>query len=201
MGALADAKVIPIPTRAEDGFRLTAEQLRAAITPRTKLLVLPFPNNPTGAVMRREHLEEIADVLRGTDIIVLSDEIYAEMTFGRERHVSIAEIDGMKRADDCGQRLFQSLCHDRLAVGLCRQTGANFKADDQNPSICHYVRAHYQPVRGGGGLRHCDDEIEAMVVQYDMRRRLLVDSLNQMGLSCFSPEGAFYVFPVSSPPD
>lgn len=96
MGALADARVVPIPTRAEDGFRLTAQQLRAAITPRTKLLVLPFPNNPTGAVMRREHLEEIAQVLRGTDIVVLSDEIYAEMTFGRERHVSIAEIDGMR---------------------------------------------------------------------------------------------------------
>ena len=83
MGELADAKVVPIPTRAKDGFRLTAEQLRAAITPRTKLLVLPFPNNPTGAVMRREHLEEIAQVLRGTDIMVLSDEIYAEMTFGQ----------------------------------------------------------------------------------------------------------------------
>ena len=96
MGVLADAKVVPIPTKAEDGFRLTAQQLRDAITPKTKLLVFPFPNNPTGAVMRREHLEEIAQVLRGTDIIVLSDEIYAEMTFGQGRHVSIAELDGMR---------------------------------------------------------------------------------------------------------
>src|SRR5699024_8380283 len=86
---------VPVPLKAENGFRLTAAELKAAITPKTKLLVLPFPCNPTGAVMRREHLEEIAAVLRGTDITVLSDEIYAELTYGYDRHVSIAGLDGM----------------------------------------------------------------------------------------------------------
>ncbi|WP_288283940.1 aminotransferase class I/II-fold pyridoxal phosphate-dependent enzyme, partial [uncultured Anaerotruncus sp.] len=94
--ALTDGVPVPIATKPEDGFRLTPEALRAAITPKTKLLVLPFPNNPTGGIMRREHLEAVAEVLRGTDIMVLSDEIYAELTYGGERHVSFAEIDGMK---------------------------------------------------------------------------------------------------------
>lgn len=93
---LAGGNVITIETKQEDNFRLTAQQLREAITPKTKLLILPFPNNPTGGVMRREHLEEIAEVLRGTNIMVLSDEIYAELTYGSERHVSIAEIEGMR---------------------------------------------------------------------------------------------------------
>ena len=92
---LAGGVAVAIETRAADDFRLTAAALKAAITPKTKLLILPYPNNPTGGVMRREHLEEIAEVLRGTDIMVLSDEIYAELTYGGERHVSFAEIDGM----------------------------------------------------------------------------------------------------------
>ena len=195
MGALADAKVVPIPTRAEDGFRLTAEQLRAAITPRTKLLVLPFPNNPTGAVMRREHLGEIAQVLRGTDIVVLSDEIYAEMTYGRERHVSIAEIDGMRERTIVVNGFSKAYAMTGWRLGYAAGPAPVLKQMTkihQFAIMCAPTTSQYAAVEA---LRHCDDEIEAMVVQYDMRRRLLVDSLNQMGLSCFSPEGAFYVFP------
>ena len=93
---MAGATPVPVVTRAEDGFRLTPEALRAAVTPRTKLLILPFPNNPTGGVMRRQHLEAVAAVLRDTDVMVLSDEIYGELTYGGERHVSIASLPGMQ---------------------------------------------------------------------------------------------------------
>ena len=195
MGALADAKVIPIPTRAEDGFRLTAGQLRAAITPKTKLLVLPFPNNPTGAVMRREHLEEIAQVLRGTDILVLSDEIYAELTFGQKRHVSIAEIDGMKERTVVINGFSKAYAMTGWRLGYAAGPApiiAQMTKIHQFAIMCAPTTSQYAAVEA---LKNCDDEIKSMAVQYDMRRRLLVDSLNQMGLSCFSPEGAFYVFP------
>ena len=96
LSRMAGGVAVPIVTRAEDGFRLTAAALRAAITPRTKMLVLPFPNNPTGGVMRREHLEEIAEVLRGTEIMVLSDEIYGELTYGEREHVSITSLPDMQ---------------------------------------------------------------------------------------------------------
>lgn len=195
MGALADAKVVPIPTRAEDGFRLTAEQLRAAITPRTKLLVLPFPNNPTGAVMRREHLGEIAQVLRGTDIVVLSDEIYAEMTYGRERHVSIAEIDGMRERTIVvnGFSKAYAMTGWRLgyAVGPAPLIREMIKIH-QFAIMCAPTTSQLAAVEA---LRSCDEEIEAMRDEYDMRGKYLVGELNRIGLECFQPQGAFYVFP------
>ena len=113
-----------IETKAEDQFRVTAEALREKITPRTKLLVLPFPNNPTGAVMRKEHLEAVAQVVREHNLLVLSDEIYSELTYGKERHVSFAAIEGMG-AHNCRQRLFQDLRYDRLAPWLCRRSGGS----------------------------------------------------------------------------
>lgn len=195
MGVLADAKVIPIPTKAENGFRLTAQELREYITPKTKLLVLPFPNNPTGAVMRREHLEEIAQVLRGTDIVVLSDEIYAEMTFGSEKHVSIAQIDGMRERTVIVNGFSKAYAMTGWRLGYAAGPApilAQMTKIHQFAIMCAPTTSQYAAVEA---LRNCDDEIESMAVQYDMRRRLLVDSLNQMGLSCFSPEGAFYVFP------
>ncbi len=195
MGVLADAKVVPIPTKAEDGFRLTAQQLRDAITPKTKLLVFPFPNNPTGAVMRREHLEEIAQVLRGTDIIVLSDEIYAEMTFGQGRHVSIAELDGMRERTVVVNGFSKAYAMTGWRLGYAAGPApiiAQMTKIHQFAIMCAPTTSQYAAVQA---LRSCDNEIESMAVQYDMRRRLVVDSLNEMGLTCFSPEGAFYVFP------
>ena len=186
---------VPIATRAEDAFRLTPEQLKAAITPRTKLLILPFPNNPTGAVMRRAHLEAIAGVLRGTDIMVLPDEIYAELTYGDERHISFAEIDGMKERTILVQGFSKSYAMTGWRLGYAAGPAPVIKQMTkihQFSIMCAPTTSQYAAVEA---LRNGDADIEEMRGQYDMRRRLLVDGLNRMGLDCFSPEGAFYVFP------
>ena len=186
---------VPIATRAGDAFRLTPEQLKAAITPRTKLLILPFPNNPTGAVMRRAHLEAIAGVLRGTGIMVLSDEIYAELTYGDERHISIAEIDGMKERTILVQGFSKSYAMTGWRLGYAAGPAPVIKQMTkihQFSIMCAPTTSQYAAVEA---LRNGDADIEEMRGQYDMRRRLLVDGLNRMGLDCFSPEGAFYVFP------
>ena len=186
---------VPIATRAEDAFRLTPEQLKAAITPRTKLLILPFPNNPTGAVMRRAHLEAIAGVLRGTDIMVLSDEIYAELTYGDERHISFAEIDGMKERTILVQGFSKSYAMTGWRLGYAAGPAPVIKQMTkihQFSIMCAPTTSQYAAVEA---LRNGDADIEEMRGQYDMRRRLLGDGLNRMGLDCFSPEGAFYVFP------
>lgn len=192
---LAGGNVIPIETKRENDFRLTAEELRAAITPKTKLLVLPFPNNPTGAVMRREHLEEIAEVLCGTDIMVLSDEIYAELTYGGERHVSIAEIDGMKERTIIVNGFSKAYAMTGWRLGYVA---------GPSPIIQQMLKIHQYAIMSSPttsqyaavvAMRDCDNEVEEMKKQYDMRRRFLVKAFNDMGLDCFTPEGAFYVFP------
>ena len=144
---------VHIATRAEDQFRLTADQLRAAITPRTKLLIFPYPNNPTGAVMSAAEMEEIAAVLRETNVLVLSDEIYSELTYGLDRHVSIASLPGMAEGPDHrGQRLLQVLRHDRLAAWLRRRSGTACQSHDEDPPELHHVRADHEPVRGHHGV-------------------------------------------------
>ena len=192
---LAGGNVIPIETKREYDFRLTAEELKAAITPKTKLLVLPFPNNPTGAVMRREHLEEIAEVLRGTDIMVLSDEIYAELTYGGERHVSIAEIDGMKERTIIVNGFSKAYAMTGWRLGYVA---------GPSPIIQQMLKIHQYAIMSSPttsqyaavvAMRDCDNEVEEMKREYDMRRRFLVKAFNDMGLDCFTPEGAFYVFP------
>lgn len=192
---LAGGKVVTIETKRENDFRLTAEELRAAITPKTKLLVLPFPNNPTGAVMRREHLEEIAEVLRGTDIMVLSDETYAELTYGDERHVSIAEIDGMKERTIIVNGFSKAYAMTGWRLGYVA---------GPSPIIQQMLKIHQYAIMSSPttsqyaaivAMRDCDNEVEEMKRQYDMRRRFLVKAFNDMGLDCFTPEGAFYVFP------
>ena len=192
---LAGGKVVTIETKRENDFRLTAEELRAAITPKTKLLVLPFPNNPTGAVMRREHLEEIAEVLRGTDIMVLSDEIYAELTYGGERHVSIAEIEGMKERTILVNGFSKAYAMTGWRLGYVA---------GPSPIISQMLKIHQYAIMSSPttsqyaaivAMRDCDNEVAEMVKQYDMRRRYLVKAFNDMGLDCFTPEGAFYVFP------
>ncbi len=192
---LAGGKVVTIETKRENDFRLTADELRAAITPKTKLLVLPFPNNPTGAVMRREHLEEIAEVLRGTDIMVLSDEIYAELTYGGERHVSIAEINGMKERTIIVNGFSKAYAMTGWRLGYVA---------GPSPIISQMLKVHQYAIMSSPttsqyaavvAMRDCDNEVEEMKKQYDMRRRFLVKAFNDMGLDCFTPEGAFYVFP------
>ncbi|HIX12448.1 MAG TPA: aminotransferase class I/II-fold pyridoxal phosphate-dependent enzyme [Candidatus Anaerofilum faecale] len=186
---------VPVPLKAENGFRLTAAELKAAITPKTKLLVLPFPCNPTGAVMRREHLEEIAEVLRGTDITVLSDEIYAELTYGYDRHVSIAGLDGMAERTVVINGFSKAYAMTGWRLGFA--CGPKALIDTmvkihQSCIMCAPTTSQYAAVTA---LRDCDEQIEEMRTQYDMRRRYLVKCLNEMGLTCFEPEGAFYVFP------
>lgn len=186
---------VPIATKAEDEFRLTPEALRAAITPRTKLLVLPFPNNPTGAVMDRESLEAIAEVLRGTDIMVLSDEIYAELTYGLDRHVSIASLPGMKERTIVVNGFSKAYAMTGWRLGY---------AVGPQPVIAVMTKIHQSCIMSAPttsqyaaitALRFCDDEIEIMRDEYNRRRRYVVKALNDMGLTCFEPRGAFYVFP------
>ena len=195
LARMAGGTPVVIETTAENKFRLTAEQLEKAITPKTKLLVLPFPSNPTGAVLRRNDLEVIAEVVKKHNIFVLSDEIYAELTYGDEPHVSIAQIDGMQERTVVinGFSKTYAMTGWRLgyAVGpaeiITQMTKLHQFGIMSAPTTAQYAAIE--------ALRNGDSDIEYMREQYDMRRRLLVDRLNAMGLTCFEPEGAFYVFP------
>ena len=142
---LANGTPVPIELKAENEFRLTAEELEAAITPKTKLLVMPFPNNPTGAVMEKKDLEAVAEVVKKHDLFVLSDEIYAELTY-LDNHVSRNE-----GANNRDQRIFQIACNDRMETRLCMWTGSNHQTDVKDPSVCDHVCADHQPVCGGRG--------------------------------------------------
>ena len=186
---------VPVPLKAADEFRLTPEALKAVITPKTKLLVMPFPSNPTGAVMEREHLEQIAEVLRGTDIIVLSDEIYAELNYGKERHVSIASLPDMAERTVVVNGFSKAFAMTGWRMGYACGPAPIIKVMTklhQNCIMCAPTTSQYAAVVA---MRECDDEIEHMRQEYDIRRRFLVKRLNDMGLTCFEPKGAFYVFP------
>ncbi len=185
---------VMVETKAEDEFRLTPEQLKAAITPKTRAVVLPFPNNPTGGIMGREHLEALAQVLRGTDIMVVSDEIYAELTYG-ERHVSMANIPDMvertivingfsKAYSMTGWRLGYA-CGPREIIAA--MTKLHQYAIMSAPTTSQYAAIE--------ALENGDGDIEAMREEYDGRRRFLVDGFRRLGLTCFEPRGAFYTFP------
>ena len=184
-----------IETKAENRFKLTAEELEKHITDKTKLLVLPFPNNPTGGVMRRKDLEEIAEVILKHDLLVLSDEIYSELTYGKEKHVSIASIPEMRERTVVinGFSKTYSMTGWRLgyAVGpeeiIAPMTKLHQFGIMSAPTMSQYAAIE--------ALENGDEDIETMKEQYDMRRRLIVDGLNKLGLECFEPEGAFYVFP------
>lgn len=192
---MAGGVPVGIETKAEDQFRVTAEEVREKITPRTKLLILPFPNNPTGAVMRREHLEEIAEVVREHNLLVLSDEIYSELTYGKERHVSFASIEGMKERTIVVNGFSKTFAMTGWRLGYAagpeELIGPMTKLH-QYAIMCAPTTAQYAATEA---LRDGDEDIEAMRNEYDMRRRLITDGLNKMGLHCFEPEGAFYVFP------
>lgn len=194
LATMAGGTPILVETKAEDSFRLTAAQLRGAITPRTKALVLPFPNNPTGAVMRREDLEAIAEVLRGTDIMVLSDEIYAELTYDMH-HTSIANIPDMYERTILVGGFSKSHAMTGWRMGyLCAPA----------PVIKQLLKLHQFGIMSAPttsqhaaieAMRNGDRDIEKMCDEYDGRRRYLVEGLNRIGLKCYEPKGAFYVFP------
>lgn len=192
---LAGGVPVPIPLKSENGFQLTAEALKAAITPKTKLLVLPYPNNPTGAVMRLPQLEEIAEVLRGTDIVVLSDEIYAELTYGSQRHISIASLPGMAERTVVVNGFSKAYAMTGWRLGFAcgpEPIISVMTKIHQAAIMCAPTTSQYAAIVA---LRDCDNEIETMCSEYDMRRRFLMERFKKIGLPCFEPEGAFYVFP------
>ena len=186
---------VHIATRAEDQFRLTADQLRAAITPRTKLLIFPYPNNPTGAVMSAAEMEEIAAVLRETNVLVLSDEIYSELTYGLDRHVSIASLPGMAERTIVGNGVSKSYAMTGWRLGYAAGPAPLVKVMTKIHQSCIMSAPTTSQYAAITALRQCDDQIEMMRDEYNRRRRYVVKALNEMGLTCFEPRGAFYVFP------
>lgn len=186
---------VHIATRAEDQFRLTADQLRAAITPRTKLLIFPYPNNPTGAVMSAAEMEEIAAVLRETNVLVLSDEIYSELTYGLDRHVSIASLPGMAERTLVVNGFSKSYAMTGWRLGYAAGPAPLVKVMTKIHQSCIMSAPTTSQYAAITALRQCDDQIEMMRDEYNRRRRYVVKALNEMGLTCFEPRGAFYVFP------
>ena len=191
---MAGGVPVYVETKAEDEFRLTAEALRAAITPRTKLLVLPFPNNPTGAIMERQDLERIAEVLRGTDIIVLSDEIYAELTYSGH-HVSIANLPDMVERTVVVNGFSKSHAMTGWRMGyVCgpQPLISQMLKIHQYGIMCAPTTSQYAAIEA---MRNGDKDVEMMRRDYDYRRRFMLDKLRTAGLECFEPKGAFYLFP------
>lgn len=186
---------VHIATRAEDEFRLTAQQLKAAITPRTKLVIFPYPNNPTGAVMSTADLEEIAAVLRDTNIMVLSDEIYSELTYGLDRHVSFASLPGMAERTIVVNGFSKSYAMTGWRLGYAAGPEPIIKVMTKIHQSCIMSAPTTSQYAAITALRQCDDQIEMMRDEYNRRRRYVVKTLNEMGLTCFEPRGAFYVFP------
>ena len=192
--ALTGGVPIALPTVESDEFRLTPEILKAHITDRTKLLILPFPNNPTGAVMRKCDLEAIAEVLRDTNIMVLTDEIYAELTYG-EKHFSIISLEGMKERTIYVNGFSKAFAMTGWRLGYCMGPEPIIKQMlkiHQYAIMCSPTVSQYAAITA---LESCDEEVKKMVDEYNVRRRFVVDAFNRMGLHCFEPMGAFYVFP------
>ncbi|MDE5564425.1 MAG: aminotransferase class I/II-fold pyridoxal phosphate-dependent enzyme [Oscillospiraceae bacterium] len=191
---MACGVAVPICTKAENHFKLTAQELREKITDKTKLLVLPFPNNPTGAIMTREDLEAIAEVLLDTNILVLSDEIYSEMTYGR-KHCSIAEIDGMWERTILVNGFSKAFAMTGWRLGyVC----APAPIMEQLVKIHQYIIMSSPTVSQYAAivaLEECEEDVKRMMKEYNLRRRYLVEAFNRIGMTCFNPEGAFYVFP------
>lgn len=184
-----------IETKAENDFKITPEELRAVISPRTKALILPYPCNPTGAIMEREDLEAIAAVLRDTNILILSDEIYAELTFGGKHHVSIASVDGMKERTVVVQGFSKTFSMTGWRLGFACGPApimTQITKIHQYAIMCAPTTAQYAAIEA---LRNGDAAVEAMRSEYDMRRRLIVNGFNRIGLTCREPKGAFYAFP------
>lgn len=191
---LTGGVAVPVPTRIENNFKLTAEDLRDKITDRTKLLILPFPNNPTGAIMTREDLEPIAELLRDTNIIVLSDEIYSELTYGR-RHCSIIELEDMRERTIYVNGFSKAYAMTSWRLGYVAAPApiiSQIAKIHQYGIMCSPYISQNAAVEA---LTSCDAEVAKMVDEYNVRRRYLVSEFNRLGLTCFNPEGAFYVFP------
>lgn len=191
---LAGAKPVIINLKAENQFRLTAEELEEAITEKTKVLILPFPNNPTGAIMERRDLEAIAEVIEKHDIFVMSDEIYAELSY-KEKHVSIASLPGMRERTIVINGFSKAYAMTGWRLGYACGPAAiieQMTKIHQFAIMCAPTTSQYAAVEA---LRNGDADIEEMRMAYNQRRRYLMNAFKEMGLECFEPYGAFYVFP------
>lgn len=192
---MAGGVPVAVETREEDNFRLTPKLLKSKITDKTKLLILPYPNNPTGAVMSKADLEAIAEVIKDTNILVLSDEIYGELRYDNEKHIPFSKIDGMydrtvvvngfsKAFAMTGWRLGYALGPERI---IKLMTKVHQYGIMSSPTTSQYAAIE--------ALKNCDNDVEDMRCEYNYRRRVIVDGFRNMGFSCFEPYGAFYVFP------
>ena len=191
---LAGGTPVIVELKEENDFRLTAEELEAVITPKTKILIMPFPNNPTGAIMEKADLEAIVQVVKEHDLFVISDEIYSELTYV-DKHVSIASFPGMKERTVLinGFSKAYAMTGWRLGYACAPETILKQMLKiHQFAIMCAPTNSQYAAVQG---LRNCGDEVEEMRKSYNQRRRFLMHEFKKMGLECFEPFGAFYVFP------
>ena len=192
---MADAVPVPIELKAENDFKLTKEQLLNSITDKTKILVLPYPNNPTGAIMTKEELEELVPVIIEKDLYVISDEIYAELTYGGKRHCSIGSLPGMKERTIVINGFSKAFAMTGWRLGYACGPAPVIEQMvklHQFAIMCAPTNSQFAAVEA---LKNCDMEVEMMVEAYDQRRRFLLNAFKEMGLECFEPYGAFYVFP------
>ena len=192
---LADAVPVFINLKEENQFRLTKEELLAAITPKTKILILPFPNNPTGSILNRADLEDIAEVVREHDLFVISDEIYAELTYGSEGHVTIASLPGMKERTVLINGFSKAYAMTGWRLGYACAPVEIMKQMIKIHQFAIMCAPTTSQEAGVEALRNGDHDVAVMKEEYDQRRRFLLHSLREMGLECFEPLGAFYVFP------
>ena len=191
---LADAKPVIINLKAENEFRLTPEELLGAITDKTKVLILPYPNNPTGAIMEKEDLEKIAKIIIEKDILVMSDEIYSALTY-KDKHISIASIDGMKERTILINGFSKAYAMTGWRLGYAcgpKYIIKQMTKIHQFAIMCAPTTSQYAAIEA---LRHGDEDVENMRRSYNQRRRYLMHEFKEMGLECFEPFGAFYVFP------
>ena len=193
--SLAGGVPVIINTKAENDFKVTPEELREAISERTKLLILPYPCNPTGAIMEKEDIEKLYDVLKGTDIMVLSDEIYSELTFGGKTHCSPASIDGMWERTITINGFSKAFSMTGWRLGFAcgpKEIMSQLIKIHQYAIMCAPTTSQCAAIEA---LKNCDEDVEHMHKEYNMRRRMMVSGFNKIGLTCREPKGAFYAFP------
>jgi len=179
----------------EDNFKININALKALITPKTKAIVLPYPNNPTGAILEKKELEEIAALLRGTDILVISDEIYASLTYGDKKHISIASLEGMRERTVVINGFSKTFAMTGWRLGYALGPAPMIKQMTKLHQFAIMSAPTTSQFAAIEALKNAAEETEKMKAEYDFRRRFVVHEFNRIGLECFNPEGAFYCFP------
>lgn len=193
--SMADGVPVVVNTKAENDFKLTVEDIKDKITNKTKAIILPYPNNPTGAIMEREDLEKLADFLRDKDILVISDEIYSELTYGGKKHVSIASVEGMRDKTIVINGFSKAYAMTGWRLGYAAGPKEIISAMTKIHQYCIMCAPTTSQQAAIEALRNCDDAVEKMRKEYDMRRKFMRKGFLDMGLDCYDAQGAFYLFP------